>query len=132
MGYKTILEFMKKSISTLIDELIVANIKIYHLAEKIQNNEHTLEDAKKLQDLNNYHSEIYNALNRSKPMKKSISTLIDELTVTNLKIYHLVEKIENNEHTLQDAKKAHDLNRYRSEICNCLNREFKERENIKI
>ena len=123
---------MKKSLSTLIDELIVTNIKIYHLKEKIQNNEHTPEDAKKLQDLNNYHSEIYNALNRSKAMKKSVSTLIDELTVTNLKIYHLVDKIEKDEHTRKDAKKAHDLNRYRSELCNALNREFKERENIRI
>ena len=65
-------------------------------------------------------------------MKKSIATLIDELTVTNIKIYNLVEKIQNNKHTRTDAKKAHDLNRYRSELCNALNREFKERENIKI
>lgn len=129
---------MKKSVSTLIDELIVTNIKIFHLVEKMEKNKQSFstnkhsEDAKKLQDLSSFRSEIYNALNRSKAMKKSIATLIDELTVTNLKIYHLVDKIEKNKHTRKDAKKAHDLNKYRSELCNALNREFKERENIKV
>ena len=65
-------------------------------------------------------------------MKKTLSALLDELTVTNIKIYHLVDKIANDEHTREDAKRAQDLNRYRSELCNALNREFKERENIKI
>lgn len=65
-------------------------------------------------------------------MKKSIATIIDELSVTNIKIFHLVEKIEKNKHTREDAKKAHDLNKYRSKLCNALNREFKERENIRI
>ena len=65
-------------------------------------------------------------------MKKSIATLIDELIVTNLKIFHIVEKIQKNKHTLADAKKAQDLNKYRSELCNAINREFKQRENIKI
>ena len=123
---------MKKNVSTIIDELTVANIKIYHLKEKIQNDEHTSEDTKKLQDLNKYRLELHNALNGSTTMKKSISALIDELTVTNLKIYHLVDKIRNDEHTREDAKKAQDLNHYRSEICNGLNREFKQRENIKV
>ena len=123
---------MKKSISTLIDELIVTNIKIYHLVEKMEKDEHTSEDTKKMQDLSKFHSELCNALDRSQTIKKSISTLIDELTVTNLKIYHLVDKIEKNKHTRQDAKKAHDLNRYRSEICNSLNREFKQREIVKL
>ena len=123
---------MKKNIATLIDELSVTNIKIYHLKEKIQNDEHTREDAKKLQDLNNFRSEIYNALNTSTTMKKSMATLIDELTVTNIKIYHLVDKILKNEHTLEDAKKSQSLNKYRSELCNALNREFKQREDIKV
>ncbi len=123
---------MKKSIATLIDELSVTNIKIYHLVEKMEKDEHTRDDAKKLQDLNKYRLKICNALNMSTTMKKSIATLIDELSVTNIKIYHLVEKMEKDEHTRDDAKKAHDLNRYRSELCNALNREFKERENIRI
>lgn len=65
-------------------------------------------------------------------MKKTIATLIDELSVTNIKIYHLVEKIQKNKHTREDAKKAQDLNRFRSELCNAINRELKERENIRI
>ena len=65
-------------------------------------------------------------------MKKNIATLIDELSVTNIKIYHLVEKIQKNKHTREDAKKAQDLNRFRSELCNAINRELKERENIRI
>lgn len=123
---------MKKSMATLIDGLSVTNIKIYHLVEKIEKKKHTPEDVKKLHDLSSFHSELSKALNRSKTMKKTFSTLIDELTVTNLKIYHLVERIEKNEHTLEDAKAAHDLNHYRSQLCNALNREFKERENIKV
>ena len=64
-------------------------------------------------------------------MKKSIATLIDELSITNIKIFVLVDKIQKNEHTKKDAKKLQDLNSYRSELCNALNREFKEREIIK-
>ena len=123
---------MKKSTSTLIDELTVTNIKIYHLAEKIKNDEHTPQDAKKLQALKSLHSDLCKALNRSTTMKKTLSALVDELKVKNIKIYHLVDKIRKNEHTREDAKKAQDLNYYRSELCNSLNREFKERENIKI
>ncbi len=120
---------MKKSIATLIDELIVTNIKIYHLVKKIEENKHTPLDTKKLQDLNKYHSELCNALNKLTTMKKSIATLIDELTVTNLKIFHLVDKIQKDKHTREDAKKAQELNVYRSKLCNSLNKEFKQREN---
>src|SRR3989344_2186824 len=126
---------MKKTIATLIDELSVTNIKIYNLVEKIEKNKHTPEDAKKLRDLKKYHSELGRALNKSTTMnpvrnkkseifadtpkasrisngmKKPIATIIDELSVTNIKIYNLVEKIQNNKHTRTDAKKAHDLNR---------------------
>ena len=65
-------------------------------------------------------------------MKKNISTLIDELSVTNIKIFMLVDKVQKNEHTREDAKKLQDLNTYRSELCNALNQEFKEREAIKL
>ena len=123
---------MKKSIATIIDELTVTNIKIFHLVEKMERNEHTPQDPRKLHDLNKYRSQLSNALDKSKAMKKSMAAIIDELTVTNIKIFHLVEKIEKNKHSLEDAKAAHDLNRYRSELCNALNREFKERENIKV
>ena len=65
-------------------------------------------------------------------MKKSIATLIDELSVTNIKIFMLVDKIQRNVHTKEDAKKLQDLNSYRSELCNALNREFKQRKIVKI
>ena len=64
-------------------------------------------------------------------MKKTISTIIDELISTNIKIYHLVEMVQKNEHTREDAKKLQDLNSFRAELCNALNQEFKEREIIK-
>ena len=65
-------------------------------------------------------------------MKKSIATLIDELSVTNIKIFMLVDKVQRNKHTKKDAKKAQDLNSYRSELCNAINKEFKHRKNIKV
>lgn len=120
---------MKKSFSQIIDELTVTNIKIFHLVEK---KKPSLKDSKKIEDLNKYRLELSSALNGSTTMKKSFSQVIDELTVTNIKIFHLVEKIAKNKHTLKDAKAAQDLNRYRSELCNALSREFKERENIKV
>lgn len=64
-------------------------------------------------------------------MKKNIASLIDELSVTNIKIFMLVDKIQKNKHTKKDAKKLQDLNSYRTELCNALNKEFKEREIIK-
>lgn len=123
---------MKKSVSTLIDELIVTSIKIYHLAAKIEKKKHAPEDAKKLKDLNTYRSKLSHALDMTTTMEKSLSTIIDELTVTNIKIFHLVDKIRDDKHNLSDAKKAQDLNFYRSELCNAINRGFKEQEVIKV
>lgn len=122
---------MKKTLAAIIDELSVTNIKIHHLVEKIEKNEHTPEDTKKTQDLNKYRLELCNALNISTTMTKTIAAIIDELISTNIKIYHLVEKVQNDAHTREDAKKLQDLNIYRSELCNAINREFKEREVIK-
>lgn len=59
-------------------------------------------------------------------MKKTIATLIDELSVTNIKIYHLVEKVQNNDHTLEEAKRIQDLNTYRSQLMNALSEEFQQ------
>lgn len=120
---------MKKSFSQIIDELIVVNIKISHLTEK---RNYTPLEAKKLKELNKYHLELSKVLDSSKLMKKSFSQLIDELTIVNLKIFRLVDKILKNEHTAEDAKKAQELNKYRSQLCNAINREFNERENIKV
>ena len=65
-------------------------------------------------------------------MKKTTAEIIDELSIANIKIFHLVDKVQKNEHTREDAKKIQDLNKYRSELVNELNQYFKERENIKI
>ena len=120
---------MKKTIAALIDEVIITDIKIHQLSLKRNKNS---QDEKKVQELKSYHAELCKALDKSKAMKKSLATLVDELTITNIKIFNLVDKIRDNKHTRLDAKKAQDLNSYRSELCNAINREFKERENIKI
>jgi len=65
-------------------------------------------------------------------MKKTKAQLIDELSITNIKIFHLVEIVQNNVHTLEDAKKIQDLNSYRSQLVNALNEEFRERTDIKV
>lgn len=62
-------------------------------------------------------------------MKKSLGTLIDELSVTNIKIFILVDKVQKNEHTREDAKKLQDLNTYRSKLMNAIN-EFSGEEGI--
>ena len=123
---------MKKSFSQIIDELTVTNIKIFHLAQKMEQKKPNPQDAKKLRDLNKYRLELSKALDNLEDMEKSFSQIIDELTITNIKIFNLVDKIQKNKHTRADAKKAHDLNRYRSELCNAINRKFNEKENIKV
>lgn len=65
-------------------------------------------------------------------MKKTIAALIDELSVTNIKIFMLVDKIKKNKHTKKDAKKAQDLNTYRGKLMNAINAFFNEQQNIKI
>ena len=64
-------------------------------------------------------------------MKKTIGELFDILSVTNIKIFMLVDKVQRNEHTKEDAKKIQDLNSYRSQITNAINKYFNEREEIK-
>lgn len=65
-------------------------------------------------------------------MNETIGALIDKLSVTNIKIFMLVDKVQKNEHTLADAKKIQDLNLYRSELTNAINNYFKDRQEIKI
>ena len=65
-------------------------------------------------------------------MKKTVGQIIDELTITNIKIFYLVEKVIQNKHSTEDAKKIQDLNSYRSELVNELNKFFKEKEDIKV
>lgn len=65
-------------------------------------------------------------------MKKSIAHLIDELSVTNNKIFYLVDKVQKNEHTREDAKKIQDLNSYRAKLMSAINEFFKEEVVIKV
>ena len=65
-------------------------------------------------------------------MRKTKAQLIDELSITNIKIFYLVDKVQKNEHTLEDAKKIQDLNSYRSQLVNALNEEFGDKKDIKV
>ncbi|MCR4324225.1 MAG: hypothetical protein NUV69_00880 [Candidatus Curtissbacteria bacterium] len=65
-------------------------------------------------------------------MRKTLATIVDELIVTNIKIFFLVDKVQRNKHTRADAKKLQDLNQYRSELMNALNYEFKQKKIIKV
>ena len=58
-------------------------------------------------------------------MKKTLAQLIDELSVTNIKIFMLVDKVQRNEHTKEDAKKIQDLNMFRAELMNAINNDEK-------
>lgn len=65
-------------------------------------------------------------------MKKTLAELIDELSVVNIKIFFLIEKIQNNEHTKAEAKKVQDLNKIRSTLKNAINQFSNENQEIKI
>ena len=65
-------------------------------------------------------------------MKKTIGELIDALSVTNIKIFFLVDKVQKDEHTKEDAKKLQDLNSYRSQVTNAINEFFGERKEVKV
>ena len=65
-------------------------------------------------------------------MKKTKAQLVDELSITNIKIFYLVDKVHRNEHTKEDAKKIQDLNSLRSQLVNALNEEFDDEPDIKV
>ena len=65
-------------------------------------------------------------------MKKSIGELFDILSVVNIKIYHLVERVQSGDFEKEDAKKIQDLNSYRSQLTNAINKYFNERQEIKL
>jgi len=44
----------------------------------------------------------------------------------------LVDKVQKNKHTRKEAKKIQDLNSFRVELCNALNKEFKQRKITKV
>jgi hypothetical protein len=65
-------------------------------------------------------------------VKKLKAQLIDELSITNCKIFYLVDKVQRDEHTREDAKKIQDLNSYRSQLVNALNEEFGDKKDVKV
>ena len=58
-------------------------------------------------------------------MRKKLSEIIDELSITNCKIFRLME-VGND---LETVKK---LNKYRSELKNAINEYFNERKEVKV
>jgi diketogulonate reductase-like aldo/keto reductase len=65
-------------------------------------------------------------------MNKSIGELIDELSIVNMKIFFLIDKVQNDKHSREEAKKIQDLNKYRSELKNAINEYLQGRQEIKV
>jgi hypothetical protein len=66
-------------------------------------------------------------------MKKPISELIDSLSVTNIKIFMLVEKVEREENTAADAQKMQKLIKLRSKLMGAIEEELGgENDYIKV
>ena len=55
---------MKKNVGELIDELTTTNVKIFFLIENIMKRDFEKEDARKVQELNFYRSQLKNAINQ--------------------------------------------------------------------
>ena len=64
-------------------------------------------------------------------MKKTLSELIDELSIVNCKSYALVDKVRAKTATVEDQIKIDDLNVYRSKLKNAINEYFNERQEVK-
>ena len=67
-------------------------------------------------------------------MKKTIGHLIDEIAITNIKIFFLVDKIQAgvNNFEKEDALKLQNLNSYRSELSNAINEYFGDKLEMKV
>lgn len=63
---------------------------------------------------------------------EKILQIMKDLLETNIKIFILVDKVQKDEHTREEAKKLQDLNGYRSQLMNALSEEFKEQKVIKV
>ena len=53
-----------KTLGQLIDELIVVNLKIWHLIDRVMDGSGTLKDAREVQGFNSQRSELVRALDR--------------------------------------------------------------------
>ncbi len=65
-------------------------------------------------------------------MKKTIAELIDELSIVNIKIFMLIEKVQNHTATLEEAGKVQKLNLQRSKLMNAISDEFNQEGRVKI
>ena len=65
-------------------------------------------------------------------MKKTIAELIDELSTTNIKIFFLIEKVQDGKGTVEDGERVQSLNKYRSRLMNAISEEFKQEGRIKV
>ena len=65
-------------------------------------------------------------------MQKTVAELFDELSVTNIKIFFLIEKIQDGKGTVEEGQKVQLLNRHRSELMNAISQEFKQEGRIKV
>lgn len=65
-------------------------------------------------------------------MKKSLAELVDELGITNMKIFSLVDLVQTNKHSKEDAFKLQKLNSYRSELKNAISEWAAERTEGKV
>jgi very-short-patch-repair endonuclease len=114
------------SMADLIDKLIILGVKT-QVAEGDKLKQ-VLKDYRRMDKIVISGLEFYKYTNAD-----IILDIIKELSICNIKIFMLVEKVQKNEHTKEEAKKIQDLNSYRAELCNAINAEFKEvSEIIKI
>lgn len=65
---------MKKSIAELVDLLSIVNCKSFYFVEKVRTNTHTAKDAKKIDELNVYRSQLKNAINEYFKEEQEIKT----------------------------------------------------------
>lgn len=65
-------------------------------------------------------------------MKKTLSELIDELTIVNIKIFNLVDLLESGAGDVEDARKLQSLNKYRNRLKNAISEWANERVEVKV
>ena len=65
-------------------------------------------------------------------IKKTVSELIDTLSILNIKIFFLIEKLQDGRGTVEEAQKVQLLNKQRTEYMNAINEEFNQKPIIKV
>lgn len=65
-------------------------------------------------------------------IKKTIGELVDFLSVINIKIFFLIEKLQDGKGTVEEAQKVQLLNKQRNEYMNAINEEFDQGKIIKV